>query len=101
MDYQLPSFFPATTINIQVTRPEVYKAVSDLDKTLIGTADDYMGFAYFWDGSDTFKTHLRETTSWARKRVHDVLVHNQIPLLSQDRNEAQVTLAENIYRAYL
>ena len=101
MDYQLPSFFPATAINIQVTRPEVYKAVADLDKTFIGTSDDYMGFAYFWDGSDCCKITLREATPWARKRVHDVLLYNDVPLLSQERSPEETQVADHVYRAYL
>ena len=101
MDYELPDFFPASDYTIKVTRPEVWKALSDLDRTFLGHPDDYMGFTYFWDGSDPFKQHLRENCCWARKRIHDVLVHNKIPLLSEDRTEAQVKLAEKIYRAYL
>lgn len=101
MDYELPDFFPASDYTIKVTRPEVWKALSDLDSTFLGHPDDYMGFTYFWDSIDPFKQHLRESCCWARKRIHDVLVHNKVPLLSEDRNEAQVKLAEAIYRAYL
>ena len=98
MGYKLPDFFPASDYHVQVTRPEVWKALSDLDRTFLGHPDDYMGFTSFWDSIDPFKQHLRETSAWARKRIHDVLVHNKVPLLSADRNETQVKLAEEIYR---
>ncbi len=101
MDYELPDFFPASDHKVQVTRPNVRKALSDLDRTFLGHPDDYMGFTPFWDSTDPFKEHLHETRCWARKRIHDVLVHNKVPLLSADRNEAQVKLAEAIYRYYL
>ena len=49
MDYELPDFFPASDYTIKVTRPEVWKALSDLDntsaKTVVGQENV---FTTFW-----------------------------------------------------
>jgi len=92
--------FPLTSYSIQVTSQDIFCKISELDRSVVGT-DDYFGFAHFWDGSDSFKHSLREASSWARKKTHDNLVHNNVPLLSNDRNAEQQALAEEIYRAYL
>ena len=47
MGYKLPDFFPASDYHVQVTRPEVWKALSDLDRTFLGPPDDYLGFTSF------------------------------------------------------
>ena len=85
--------FPLTSYSIQVTSQDIFCKISELDRSF--------GFAHFWDGSDSFKHSLREASSWARKKTHDNLVHNNVPLLSNDRNAEQQALAEEIYRAYL
>ena len=92
--------FPIASYTIQVTSDDIFRKISELDRSVVGT-DDYFGFAYFWDGSDSFKHLLQGSSSWARKKMHDNLVHNNVPLLSNDRNVEQQTLAEEIYRAYL
>ena len=92
--------FPPTSYSIQVTSDDIFRKINELDRSVVGI-DDYFGVAYWWDGSDPFKHSLRESTSWKRKKMHDNLVHNNVPLLSDDRNAEQQALAEEIYRAYL
>ena len=100
MTWQIPEFEPASRYSIQITGNDVYLKVRELDDSLIGT-DDYLGFTYWWCGGDDYKHPLREAGSCERKRIHDVLVHNNIPLIQTDRNHNQQTVALQIYRQYL
>jgi hypothetical protein len=100
MTWQIPEFEPASRYSIQITGNDVYLKVRELDDSLVGT-NDYLGFAYWWCGGDDYKHTLREAGSFERKRIHDVLIHNNIPLIQEDRDYDQQSVAIQIYRQYL
>jgi|TARA_R110000751_G_scaffold14089_1_gene46239 hypothetical protein len=100
MTYTVPTFDPSSSYSIEVTSADVYSQLRQLDSTLIGTTD-YLGFAYWWSGGDQYKHTLREASAWAKKRIHDVLVHNNIPLEDTHRTPDDQEKALEIYRNYL
>lgn len=100
MSYAIPEFEPASSYIIEVTGQDVYLKLSELDRGFLGT-DDYLGFASWWCGGDDYKHALRKAKGHPRKRIHDILIHNNIPLLQTDRTYDQQTIALQIYRKYL
>jgi len=100
MSYSIPEFEPASTYSIEITGQDVYLQLSDLDRELVGT-NDYLGLASWWCGGDDYKHALRKAKGHPRKRIHDLLIHNKIPLLQADRSYDQQTVALQIYKDYL
>tara|TARA_R100000951_G_scaffold8972_2_gene8089 strand:+ start:3468 stop:3770 length:303 start_codon:yes stop_codon:yes gene_type:complete len=100
MNYLLPEFEPSSSYAIEVTSIDVYVRLRNLDEELVGS-EDYLGFSWWWSAGDGYKHVLCEATAWCRKRIHDVLVHNDLPLIEEERNEDQQALALEVYRQYL
>jgi len=99
--YSLPDFEPSVSTVIEITSSQVYGTLIELDRELIG-GEDYLGLAKWWSsGRDDYYHILKNVSSFKRKRIHDVLVHNKIPLAQPDRDFGEQELASEIYRRYL
>jgi hypothetical protein len=55
----------------------MHMILNRIDDAMIGTPD-YMGLAYWW--AEEYKHHLRAATPGERKRTHDKLIAEGLPL---------------------
>ena len=58
-----------------------YLALQETDSFLVGT-QYYMGLAWFWHRD--YRHYLRDRTPNQLKKIHDLFIKNEIPLLEND-----------------
>lgn len=66
---------------VVLTTPKVHLSLLKMDRKNIGT-EHYMGIAYFWQ--EELKYYLRHMSTRDRKKVHDLFVKNNIPLIKTE-----------------
>ena len=66
---------------VVLTTPKVHLSLLKMDRKNIGT-EHYMGIAYFWEPE--LKYYLRVMSPRDRKKVHDLFIKNNIPLIKTE-----------------
>lgn len=77
------------SINLNTLSWEAYRAISELDKSWVGTKN-YIGLDYFW--AYEYRHYLRNCTVASRKKVHQKMLEAGLKLDEESDEHLKIIL---------
>jgi len=64
------------------------KKLLNLDRSFLGSSDDYMGIAYFWNYE--YRHWLRDVSNYRRRLVHAAFIRERLDLAGESNKHLEI-----------